>query len=115
MIKELENKYLVLKWDDIGKYLNNSETRKLAMVIEKIEVNRLKEGKRTNKKFVVVSETMKNFEYITNLVLNEVNGIKSFKKPEALEKAKKLIAEKKKNEIITKATTKIAGVKDAKD
>ena len=40
-----ENEYLVVNWDDIINYLNNSEKRSLAMMIKKVDMQRAKEGK----------------------------------------------------------------------
>lgn len=50
------NKYLVLKWIDIDKYLNGYEQSELlASVCEKIEAYRSLEGKRVNT-YIVVNE-----------------------------------------------------------
>ena len=75
MKTKLDDKYLVIKWDDINAFLNNSEKRKLNMMIEKIHFNRAKDGK-IHKKFTVVSESMDCFDMVTNDVINEINGIK---------------------------------------
>ena len=76
MIKQLDNKYLVLNWDNINDYLNNSEKRSLNMMIEKVAAQRIRDMKESHKAYVVVSETMECFDSVTNEVLNEINGIK---------------------------------------
>jgi hypothetical protein len=125
MITKLDNKYLVCKWDDINKYLNNSEKRRLSMIIDKISVNRHKDGK-AEKNFAVVSESMDIYSDVVDKVLNEINGVKAappIPPPPASPKGRD---DREKAEIITNATTKIApkkkttvikkaGVKDVKD
>lgn len=75
MITKLDNKYLVLNWDNVNNYLNNSEKRKLNMMIEKIGFQRAKESK-IHKNYVLVSETMPMFTDVTQMVLNYINNIK---------------------------------------
>ena len=103
MQTELDNKYLVLKWDDINNILNSSETRKLAMMLKKIAFARAKEGKVVNKEYVIVSENSPIYDETYQATIDWINGIsyestnaKIYKAVEAAliaerEKIKKLI------------------------
>ena len=103
MQTELDNKYLVLKWDDINNVLNNSETRKLAMMLKKIGLARAKESKVVDKEYVIVSENSPAYEETYQATIDWINGVpyestnaKIYKAVEAAliaerEKIKKLI------------------------
>jgi len=73
MQTELDNKYLVLKWDDINNTLNNSETRKLAMMLKKISIARAKDDK-GERDYVVVSDSLPMYEEVYQTVLDLING-----------------------------------------
>ncbi len=75
MKQELDNKYLVLKNEDIATILNSSELRSFNMAIKKINMARSRNGK-LDKKYVVVSDSCECFSSVTTEVLNEINGIK---------------------------------------
>lgn len=73
MQTELDNKYLVLKWGDINNVLNNSETRKLAMMLKKISIARAKEDKK-DRNYVVVSDSLPMYAEVSQTVLDLING-----------------------------------------
>jgi len=100
MITKLDNKYLILNWESINKYLNNSEMRSLDMIIKKISIGRARDGKIV-KKYVVVSETFPIFKDTTQLILDYINDKNYTPVTEDM-------IQKRINEAVTKATTKIA-------
>lgn len=99
MITKLDNKYLVLNWENINKYLNNSEMRSLDMIIKKISVGRARDGK-DEKNYVLVSNTMPMFNDTTQFVLDYING-------EDYCPITENSIQKRITEAVTKATTKV--------
>lgn len=111
MITELEDKYLVLKWDDVNEYLNNTETRRLAMMLEKVSIQRAKHGKDPDKKYVIVSDKMPMFKDIEQLVLDYINSNTYTTIQEYIDQAVELVIQKERTKAIINATTKIASRK----
>jgi len=62
-----EIKYLVLKWDDIEKYLNKYEREELLASVEKIDAHRSLSGKKQNT-YVVVNEDEPYAEKVWELI-----------------------------------------------
>ena len=62
-----EIKYLVLKWDDIDKYLTRIERENLLVVCKKIEIYRSFDGKEENN-YVVVNEDEPYAEQVWELI-----------------------------------------------
>lgn len=75
MIEELDDKYLVLKRSDIKEYIDNANQRKLEIMVDKLNKQRHKQGSKVNKKYVVVSEDMKCYDFVESLVIDEINNI----------------------------------------
>ncbi len=65
-----ENKYLVLKWDDIRKYLSLEDESCLNSVVESIDRKRSLDGKKNNS-YVVVNEEEPYAEKVWDLIKEE--------------------------------------------
>lgn len=50
-----ENKYLVLKWDDIGQHLTDLEKEQLSNIMDSVAIGRMGQRKKDNN-YVVVNE-----------------------------------------------------------
>lgn len=67
-IKELDNKYLVLKWDDIEKYLSLGSQKEVLRISDIIRKYRKEEGKKDNKYLVLnLDDDIDLMELLTNL------------------------------------------------
>lgn len=55
LIEQLDEKYLVLKLNDVSKYLNEPEKDMLSVVLHKIRIGRLKDGKSGFDRYVVLN------------------------------------------------------------
>jgi len=67
---EREIKYLVLKWDDIDKYLSPQAKNSLLAICQEIDDKRLEEGKTPNS-YVVVNEDEPYAETVWQLIKEE--------------------------------------------
>lgn len=63
-----EEKYLVLKLEDIGKYLNETEKHHLSDICDTINVGRFLDGKASNH-YVVINEDEPYSEKVWDLIL----------------------------------------------
>ncbi len=73
MITELDIRYLVLKLDDIYAALSQQEIDTINACIGKIDEYRRSVNKVIDKQYMVVSETMKCYPRVKQMVLDEVN------------------------------------------
>ena len=64
-----ENRYLVLKWEDIHKYLTPSQIRMLDFYTKTIEVSRLEDGKSLHQ-FVVIADDWPEYEPVWKMLEN---------------------------------------------
>lgn len=67
-----ENKYLVVKWDDIYKYLSDEHRWWLNGLLLEIEEGRMLDGKEPDPKFVCVKETYPEYEYVWKCIEERV-------------------------------------------
>lgn len=73
MITELDQRYIVLKVNDVNDTLTPDELNTLDYLIERIRVYRKATCRNPDKMYVVVSEQSKNFETVKQMVLDELN------------------------------------------
>ena len=78
-VKE-ENKYLVLKWDDIEKYLSSEYTNKLQDVCIKIQLEREADEKLGTNKYIVVNQDEPYAEEVWQTVLHGEEAKKQLSK-----------------------------------
>lgn len=69
--KVKEEKYLVLKLDDIEKYLSEKDRRYLTHICDEINIHRFFDGKSANH-YVVVNEDEPYSEKVWDLILGRV-------------------------------------------
>ena len=67
-----EDRYLVLKWDDIEKYLSAYTREWIMEAILDITFGRLKDGKDPSPKFVCVKSTYPEYEYVWKCIEERV-------------------------------------------
>jgi len=65
---ELEEKYLVLKWDDIREYLRVSQKEALEDIILTVHANREVSGKPASNKYVVINQDEPYFPDVLKLI-----------------------------------------------
>lgn len=73
MYTELDTRYLVLKVLDIQEALDEVEVQDLNFAISCIKKHRYASGRDPDKQYVVVSETMKCYHRVKQMVLDELN------------------------------------------
>lgn len=67
-----ENKYLVLKWTDLDKYLSYDERMVLHHYTQIIEENRSLEGKNPTPEYVCIKSTYPEYEYVWECIEERV-------------------------------------------
>ena len=82
-----ENKYLVLKWDDITNFLTDGQQLKLDALITKIRVGRLRQGK-DDQSYVCIAADWPMYEQVWSMVEAFVDG-----KPNEIEQLQARITE----------------------
>lgn len=67
-----ENKYLVIKWDDIFNYLCYSDRCELEGIINTINYGREKDNKVIDPTFVCIKDTYPEYEYVWKCIEERV-------------------------------------------
>ena len=71
---ERNNKYLVLKRDDIKQYLTPEQQNSLDYMLTKIEVSRLQAGKQATRNYVVVADNLPMYEQVWSMLEQHVDS-----------------------------------------
>ncbi len=69
-----ENRYLVLRWDDINKYLLPTQLEDLDEIIDTIVTGRFKENKDPHPNFVCIKDTYPEYEYCWKKIEERMNA-----------------------------------------
>lgn len=69
-----ENRFLVLKWEDIRKHLDDKQIRSIELYAQFIEVGRLEDGKPLHQ-YVLVADDWPEYETVWKMIEDRCNGV----------------------------------------